>query len=127
MQVHNFGHGPGLAAPEAASSVRPAGAASVAAAAASLAGLNTQKESAPAAQATQSREQNVHMNSATCTAFARVFSTLCAELALRGYCVRRSHGDDGPTCYYVSRWGFVRELRDLTAVQLFARQTGVVA
>ena len=67
------------------------------------------------------------MNSATCTAFARVFSTLCAELALRGYCVRRSHGDDGPTCYYVSRWGFVRELRDLTAVQLFARQTGVVA
>jgi len=67
------------------------------------------------------------MNCATCIAGGKVFSTLRAELALRGYCLRRSHGDDGPTCYYVSWWHFVRELRDLAAVQLFARQTGVVA
>lgn len=122
--IFNVGSEPGLAAPDAPSSVRLAGAASVVAAAASIAGLTAQKESAPVAQATQSREQNEHRNSATEACADKAFQTLRAEIALRGYSLSRTHGDDGPVCFHVSRWGMVRELRDLPAVRAFVVQVG---
>ena len=124
MYAHHVGRGPGLAAPEAASCECIAGAASVDADLVSPAGLNPQKNPALAAQATQSREQNEHMNFATCTTGGKVFLTLRAQLALQGYCLTRSDSDDGPALYYVSRWSLVRELRDLAAVGAFLRQIG---
>jgi hypothetical protein len=124
MRADNHGHGPGLAAPKAAASLCAAGAASVAADAVAPAGLNAQKESAPAAQATQSREQNEHRNSATGAGADKAFLTLRALLALKGYSLSRTHGDDGPVCFHVNRWGMVRELRDIAAMRAFAQQVG---
>jgi len=123
--ILNMGSEPRPAAPDTPSSARPAGAASVVAAASSLAGLTAQKESAPVAQATQSREQNEHRNSASEASADKEFQTLRAELALHGYSVSRTHGDDGPVCFYVNGWSIVRELRDLAAVRAFAAQVGV--
>ena len=124
MYAHHAGRVPGLAAPKADSSERTAAAASVDADLVSPAGLYPQKNPALMAQATQSREQNEHMNFATCTSGCKVFLTLRAQLALQGYCLTRSDSDDGPTLYYVSRWSLVRELRDLAAVGASLRQIG---
>lgn len=124
MRAHHNGHGPGLAAPEAAASLRAAGAASVVADAVTPAELNAQKESAPVAQATQSREQNKHANSAIDAGADKVFLTHRALLALKGYSLSRTHGDDGPVCFYVTRWGLVRELRDIAAVRAFTELVG---
>lgn len=124
MRAYNHGHGPGRAAPEAAASLCAAGAASVVADAVAPAGLNTKKESAPAAQAARSREQNEHRNSATGAGADKAFLTLRALLALKGYSLSRTHGDDGPVCFHVNRWGMVRELRDIAAVRAFAQQVG---
>jgi hypothetical protein len=124
MRAHNDGHWPGLAATEAAASLCAAGAASVVADAVAPTGLNTQKESAPAAQAAQSREQNEHRNSATGAGADKAFLTLRALLTLKGYSLSRTHGDDGPVCFHVNRWGMVRELRDIAAVRAFAQQVG---
>lgn len=127
MRAPHVGHGPGLAAPEAASSGGAAGAASVGADAVAPAGLNAQKESAPAAQAAQSREQNEPRNSATGAGADKAFLTLRALralLALKGHVLSRTHGDDGPVRFYVTRWGLVRELPDIAAVRAFAEQVG---
>lgn len=124
MRAHYIGHGPGLAAPEAASSGGTVGAPSVVADAVAPAGLTVQKESAPAAQAAQSREQNEHRNSATGDPADKAFLTLRALLALKGHVLSRTHGDDGPVRFYVTRWGLVRELPDIAAVRAFAEQVG---
>ena len=124
MRAHYVGHGPGLAAPETASSGGTAGAASVVADGVAPAGLNAQKESAPAAQAAQSREQIEPGNSATGDGADKAFLTLRALLALKGHVLSRTHGDDGPVRFYVTRWGLVRELPDIAAVRAFAEQVG---
>ncbi len=124
MHAHYFGHGPGLAAPEAASSGGAAGAASVVADAVAPAGLTPQKESAPAAKAAQSRDQIELGNCATGADADKTFLTLRALLALKGHVLSRTHGDDGPVRYYVTRWGLVRELLDIAAVRAFAEQVG---
>lgn len=124
MRAHYIGHGPGLAAPEAASSGGTAGAASVVADAVAPAGLNAQKETAPAAQAAQSREENEPGNSAIGDGADKAFLTLRALLAMKGHVLSRTHGDDGPVRFYVTRWGLVRELRDIAAVRAFAEQVG---
>ena len=127
MPAHNHGYGPGLAAPEAAASLCAAGAASVVADAVAPAGLNAQKESAQAAQAAQSREKNELQNSATGAGADKAFLTLRALralLALNGHVLSRTRGDDGPVRFYVTRWGLVRELPDMTAVRVFAEQVG---
>lgn len=124
MRAHHFVHGLGMAAPDAASSLCAAGAASVAADAVAPARLNAQKESVPAAHATQSREQNEHRNSATDAGADKAFLTLRALLSLKGYSLIRTHADDGPVCFHVNRWGMVRELRDIAAVRAFAQQVG---
>ena len=82
MHAHNFGHGPGMAAPSAAASVRATGAASVIADGVAPLGLNAERESAQAAQAAQSREQVENRNSATGAGADKAFFTLRALLAL---------------------------------------------
>lgn len=124
MRAPYIGHGPGLAAPEAASSGGTAGAASVVADAVAPAGLNAQKESAPAARAAQSREQNRFGSCATYDGADKAFLTLRALLALEGHVLSRTHGDDGSVRFYVTRWGLVRELTDIAAVRAFAEQVG---
>lgn len=52
------------------------------------------------------------------------FATLRAHLALKGYSLHRTTADDGPVCFYVTRWGMARELRDLAAVARFLDQVG---
>jgi hypothetical protein len=52
------------------------------------------------------------------------FATLRAHLALKGYSLHRTAAGDGPVCFYVTRWGLVRELRDIAAVRAFAEQVG---
>jgi hypothetical protein len=52
------------------------------------------------------------------------FATLQAHLALNGYSLHRTAAGDGPVCFYVTRWGLVRELRDLAAVARFLDQVG---
>ena len=76
------------------------------------------------AQATQSRQQNEHRSSATDAGADKAFLTLRALLALKGYSLSRTHGDDGPVCFHVNRWGMVRELRDIAAVRAFVQQVG---
>jgi len=117
MESYNHGGKPGLAAPDAPALFDLAGAASVVADAIALTELTPEKKSALVAQATQSRERNKHPNSATEACADKAFQTLRAEFALRGYGLSRTHGDDGPVCFHVNRWGMVRELRDLAAVR----------
>ena len=76
------------------------------------------------AQATQSREQIEPSNSATGAGAHKAFLTLRALLARKGYSLSLTHGDDGPVCFHVNRWGMVRELRDIAAVRAFAEQVG---
>lgn len=52
------------------------------------------------------------------------FATLQAHLALKGFSLQRTAADDGPVCFYVTRWGMARELRDLAAVARFLDQVG---
>jgi len=124
MRANHVGHGPGPAAPDAASSGGTAGAASVVADAVAPAGLSAQKESAPAAQAAWSREQNEPANSATDAGADKAFLTLRAHLALKGYSLHRTAAGDGPVCFYVTRWGMARELPDIAAARAFAEQVG---
>ena len=86
--------------------------------------MTAQKETAPVAQATQSREQNEQWNSATGASADKAFQTLRAKLAMRGCGLSRTHGDDGPVCFQVNRWGMVRELANIVAVRVFAKQVG---
>ena len=88
------------------------------------AGLNPQKESAPATQAAQSRQQNESPNSATGAGADKAFLTLRAVLAMAGHALSRSDASDGERTYFVARWGMVRELRTLDDVQRFAQQVG---
>lgn len=55
------------------------------------------------------------------------FSTLRAQLALRGYTLHRTDPRDGEVRFVVGRWSMVRELRDLPAVEAFAKQVGAAS
>ena len=124
MLAHCIGHGPGLAAPEAASSGGIAGAASMGAVAPARPRLSAQKETALAAQAAQSRDQKEQQNFATGTRADKAFHTLRAHLALRGYSLHRTEADDGPVSFYVTRCGMTSEMRDLVAVARFLDRVG---
>ena len=123
MRAHNHGHAPRMAAPEVAASLCAPGAASVVADVVAPAGLTAQKESAPAAKAAQRREQSEPRNSAADAGADKAFHTLRAVLA-QGHVLSRTHGEDGPVRFYVTRWGLVRELPDIAAVRAFAEQVG---
>ena len=43
---------------------------------------------------------------------------------MRGCGLSRTHGDDGLVCFQVNRWGMVRELANIVAVRVFAKQVG---
>lgn len=105
-------------APDSASCPHLAEVASAAADAVGHAGLSQQKESAQAAQAALSREQNEHVNSDTNANAAKAFHSLRAELALRGYCLH--HTSVG--IYIVARWNLSRSLADLEGVKQFLRR-----
>ena len=113
-----------MAGPDAAASGCAAGAASVVADLVAHAWLTAQKETAPAAQAAQSREQNEPEDSAIGAGADKAFLTLRALLALKGHVLHQTHGNDGPVRFYVTRWGLVRELADIAAVRVFAEQVG---
>jgi hypothetical protein len=52
------------------------------------------------------------------------FASLRAHAALRGHELHRSNPADGPTRYWVSRWGLTRELPSIQDVRAFLRQIG---
>lgn len=57
----------------------------------------------------------------------KTFATLRARLALAGYSLARSGGEDGQGHFCATRWGFVRQLDTLAAVEEFAAQIGARA
>jgi len=54
----------------------------------------------------------------------KAYESLRAAAAFRGYTLARSNPVDGPVVFYATRWGLVRELRDLTAAASFVTQIG---
>lgn len=54
----------------------------------------------------------------------KAYRTVRARLALAGYALNRSDSPTFGPCLMVSRWGQVRELRDLADAERFADQVG---
>lgn len=52
----------------------------------------------------------------------KAFHTLRIRLTLAGCTLSRTDASDGARAYFVSGWGMVSELRDLDAVEAFAKQ-----
>ena len=52
------------------------------------------------------------------------FRSLQASFALAGHVLARTDPRDGPVSLYVTRWGFVRPLRDLDEARAFLMQIG---
>ena len=123
MDPHRHGAMPGLAAPELAHDVVDLPPLGTAAARAVVTPTSEKAPDAanvegPGQSETQSLIFEQHADD------GKRFATLRAHLALKSYSLSRTHGDDGPVCFYVNRWGMVRELRDLAAVRAFAQQVG---
>ena len=55
------------------------------------------------------------------------FATARAKLAMKGYGLSRTHAADEPVTYFVARWGWGRELRDIAAVADFAVRLGAAS
>lgn len=124
MVPHHVGPVPGLAAPEPAHhdhvDLAPLGAA------AAHAVVTRTSEKAPDA-ANVGGPAYTEANTGILgqpTDDGKRFATLRAHLALKGYSLHRTAADDGPVCFYVTRWGMARELRDLAAVGRFLDQVG---
>ena len=124
MDAHHHGATPGLAAPELAHhdvvGLVPLGTAAAGAV------VTPTNEKAPDAAnvegPVQTKTQSLIFKQPD--DHGKRFATLRALLAMKGYCLSRTHGDDGPVCFYVTRWCLVRELRDLAAVARFLDQVG---
>ena len=127
LYAHHVGPVPGLAAPELAHhhpvDLAPLGTA------AAHAVVTPTSEKAPDAANVGGPVQT----EAQCLIFEQTtddgkrFATLRAHLTLKGYSLHRTAADDGPVCFYVTRWGMARELRDLAAVMRFLDQVGGAA
>jgi hypothetical protein len=52
------------------------------------------------------------------------FATLRAGFALRGHHLYRSNPSDGPTAFWVERWGLIRHLPTIDAARRFLEQIG---
>lgn len=115
MDAHTIGHRPDFAAPESASRSGAAGAASLASGAEPHLRLNPQKESAPVADTTQSREQNAHPDVADDEAAGNARATIAARFAMRGYSLHQLADDT----YLVTRWNLSRPCVDLHAARRF--------
>lgn len=57
----------------------------------------------------------------------KAFEALRAAAAFAGYTLSRTNPADGTVTFYATRWGLVRELRDLAAVAAFLTQIGGAA
>lgn len=57
----------------------------------------------------------------------KAFENVRAAAAFKGYTLARTNPADGPVAYYATRWGLIRELRDLAAVAEFLTQIGGAA
>jgi hypothetical protein len=57
-------------------------------------------------------------------AVGKTLATLRARLALSGWALLQNEGSDGTSQFLATRWGHGRNLRDLAAVEAFARQVG---
>lgn len=55
---------------------------------------------------------------------AKLWSTLVARAALRGWQLWRTDPDDGVQRYFAGRWGLVRTLADVEQVEQFLEQAG---
>ena len=131
---HNGAAAPGLAAPERAR-VDHADLAALGAATAGSAGLSKppHKSEPPGVQAEGFRGQGQNDRPDSPPALAddqastidtKRFATLRARLALAGWSLTRTDAGDGPVTFHASRWGMLRELPDLAAVESFADQVG---
>jgi hypothetical protein len=88
---------------------------------------NPQKQTPPDGVALQGGcQQNEQRDFAIGADFDKAFLTLRAMLALKNYGLSRTHSNDGPVRFHVTRWGMVRELPDIAAVSAFAAQVGAV-
>jgi len=125
MVAHPHGaDAPGLAAPELAHH-HPVDLAPLGAAAAHAVVTPNSKQAPDAANVggPAKTETQCHIFEQPADADKR-FATQRAHLALKGYSLHRTAADDGPVCFYVTRWGMARELRDLAAVAQFLAQVG---
>ena len=55
------------------------------------------------------------------------FSTWRAKLPLAGHELHRTAAADGPSRFFVTRWGHIRELRGIEAVVAFALHVGAAS
>ena len=116
---------PGLAAPDAAVNARSREPASPAAGAGGKPELSRSDEAHGTPHAAGPKDQQTHLDFASDDAAGKAFATLRAQLALADYSLHRSEAEDGPRNYFVTRWGMVRELRNLPAVSKFVESVGV--
>ena len=122
---HHSAHRAGPAAPDAPANLHSHEPASLAAGAGASAGLTRSDEAYGTPHAAGPKDQRTYSDSASDDVAGKAFATLGAQLALAGYSPHRSNAEDGPRNYFVTRWGMVRELRDLPAVSKFAESVGV--
>ena len=124
MDAHHHGATPGLAAPELAHhdvvGLVPLG---TAAAGAVVTPTNEKAPDAANVEGPVQTETQCHIFKEPDDDGKR-FATMRALLALKGYSLSRTHGDDGPARFFVTRWNLARELRDLAAVARFLDQVG---
>ena len=89
-----------------------------------MSGPTKDEDPTVAAAGLQGLAQALSLNSATSAAEDKAFFTFRALLACEGHSLSRTGANDGKCTYFVSRWGMVRELRDLAAIEAFAKQVG---
>lgn len=67
------------------------------------------------------------MSGAVDSSAAKELSTLQAKAALAGWEVKPGTGEGGRPAFFVTRWGFTRELGNLDAVRTFLHVVGAIA
>jgi hypothetical protein len=123
MDAQDHGTVPGLAAPELAHH-HPVDLASLGTAAAPAVVTPRSDNAHLAVGGVEGQKGKHHLTFEQPTDEGKRFATLRAHLALKGYSLQRTEAGDGPVCFYVTRWGMARELRDLPAVARFLDQVG---
>jgi hypothetical protein len=86
-------------------------------------------EKAPGACNTEGLDTDTtnDLNYPTADRQQKVFSTLVAGFALKGYTLQRTDAGDGLVTYYATRWGQVRCLQSLDDAQCYLTHMGGAA
>ena len=124
MRTDYFRHGTDRAAPTSAaggSATRPA---LVAPGAVALVGLRQPKVPELTSGSRQSQEHQHESVLVAGSGSEMGVCTLRALLGLKGYRLRRTHCDDGPSRFYITRSREMQALRDVEAARAFAQQLG---